>query len=269
MGHGDLDRVIAGGNGGAGQAVALGAQHDGKLGFLGQLFVVDADRTVTQGHGSRFEAQRMELLHPLFWPVGRRLADLRPGHLKDSSHAHPHRPAAERVTAGGVDEDGVHVEGRCTAEDGPHVGRIHNALQNSHPPGIFAEFFHGTGCRTAECAEHAPGKFKARQSRQQLSIRRVNRSIPAAGQDFCRRTGDLFALHQKGERLIACIQRPGNNFGALGNKDAFLRLQTIAQLVLGQPGVGVQLRGVKIGDLDDIRHRMLSFGIVQNCVALF
>ena len=62
MGHRDLDRVIAGGNGGAGQAVALGAQHDGKLGFLGQLFVVDADRTVTQGHGSRFEAQRMELL---------------------------------------------------------------------------------------------------------------------------------------------------------------------------------------------------------------
>ena len=88
-------------------------------------------------------------------------------------------------------------------------------------------------------------------------------------EDFCRRAGDLFALHQKGERLIACIQRPGNNFGALGNKDAFLRLQTIAQLVLGQPGVGVQLRGVKIGDLDDIWHRMLSFGIVQNCVALF
>ena len=25
----------------------------------------------------------------------------------------------------------------------------------------------------------------------------------------------------------------------------------------------------EIGDLDDIRHRMLSFGIVQNCVALF
>ena len=64
-------------------------------------------------------------------------------------------PAAERVTAGGVDEDGIHVEGRCTAEDGPHVGRIHNALQNSHPPGIFAEFFHGTGCQ--DPGRTAPG----------------------------------------------------------------------------------------------------------------
>ena len=40
VGHGDLDRVIAGGDGGMGQTIALGAQHDGKLGFLGQLFVV-------------------------------------------------------------------------------------------------------------------------------------------------------------------------------------------------------------------------------------
>ena len=41
---------------------------------------------------------------------------------------------------------------------------------------------------------------------------------------------------------------------ALGDEDAFLRLEAIAQLVLGQPGIRVQLRRVEIRDLDDIGH---------------
>ena len=66
--------------------------------------------------------------------------------------------------------------------------------------------------------------------------------------------GDLLALHQQGHRLVACVQRTVDDLGALGDKNAFLRLEAIAQLVLGQPGIRVQLRCVEIRDLDDIGH---------------
>ena len=42
VGHGDLDRVVAGSDGAGGEAVALGAKHDGKLRLSGKSLVVDA-----------------------------------------------------------------------------------------------------------------------------------------------------------------------------------------------------------------------------------
>ena len=47
VGHGDLDCVIAGCDGGMGKAVSLRAQHNGKLRFPGKGFVITTDRTVT------------------------------------------------------------------------------------------------------------------------------------------------------------------------------------------------------------------------------
>lgn len=79
VGHGDLDRIIAGSDGGMGKAVSLRAQHNGKLRLPGKGFVINADRTVTQGHGSRLEAQGIQLSKPLFGPIGGRFADLRQG----------------------------------------------------------------------------------------------------------------------------------------------------------------------------------------------
>ena len=40
VGHGDAHRVIAGGDGGVGKAIALGAQHDGQLRLGGQGGIV-------------------------------------------------------------------------------------------------------------------------------------------------------------------------------------------------------------------------------------
>ena len=42
VGHGDLDCVIAGSDGGTGKAVSLRAQHNGKLRFPGKSLVIDA-----------------------------------------------------------------------------------------------------------------------------------------------------------------------------------------------------------------------------------
>ena len=62
-----------------GKAVSLCAQYNGKLRLPGKGFVIDADRTVTQGHGSRLEAQGIQLSKPLFGPISRRFTDLAQG----------------------------------------------------------------------------------------------------------------------------------------------------------------------------------------------
>ena len=196
----------------------------------------------------------MEDVHPLLRPVCRAVAQLPPRHLKHRAHADPDSAAAERVAAGGIDEDGVHVQRRRRAEDRPHIGGVHDALQHRHPAGVPAQLFHWAGRGTAECAEHASGQLKAGQRRQQLPVGGVHRRIAAAAQDARRRAGDLSALHQQGHRLIACVQRPVDDLRAFGDEDAFLRFEAIAQLVLGQPGIGVQLRRVEIRDLDDVGH---------------
>lgn len=119
---------------------------------------------------------------------------------------------------------------------------------------FFAELFHRAGCRAVEGAEDAPGQLKAGELCQHLPICRVHRRVAAAAQDARCRAGDLLALHQQGHGLVACVQRTVDDLGALGDEDAFLRLEAIAQLVLGQPGIRVQLRRVEIRDLDDIGH---------------
>ena len=56
VGHGDAHRVIAGGNGGVGKAITLGAQHDGQLWLGGQGGIVDRNRKVGQRHGGGTDA---------------------------------------------------------------------------------------------------------------------------------------------------------------------------------------------------------------------
>ena len=57
------------------------------------------------------------------------------------------------------------------------------------------------------------------------------------------------------------IQRAGDHLGAFGNKDAFFRFQTIAQLRLRQAGIDIQLRCGKVCDLDYIRNMKNLLGI--------
>ena len=97
-----------------------------------------------------------------------------------------------------------------------------------------------------------------------LSLLMERRQITGPAAEILTRCGDapvytadrelLAALHQQGHRLIACVQRPVDDLRAFGDEDAFLRFEAIAQLVLGQPGIRVQLRRVEIRDLDDIGH---------------
>ena len=196
----------------------------------------------------------MELGAAVFRPVGRAGADLRPRHLKYGAHAYPHRAAAQRVAAVGGNEHGIHVQRGSAAEDSAHVGGIYDTLQHSHPAGVGAHLLHRAGCRAAEGTQHATGQRKAGELCQQLPVGGVHRHIAAAGQDLLCRAGDLPALHQQGKGLVSGVQRPGDHLGAFGDKNTLFRLQPVAQLRLREPGVDVQLRGGKVGDLVNDRH---------------
>ena len=108
------------------------------VGLTVKSLVVDAHRAVAQGHGRGLEAEGVELRQPLFGPVSGRFAKLRPRHLKHRAHAHPHRATTERVAAGGVDEDGVHVQRRRTAEDCADVRGIHHIFEHGNAARICA-----------------------------------------------------------------------------------------------------------------------------------
>ena len=101
MGHGDTDRVVTACNGLVGQPVPLGAQDDRQALDGLELWVVDGDGGVAQGHGRRLEAQVVQTAQTRLRPLGVVLTQPGPGDLKDRPHAHPDGPPVQRVTAGG------------------------------------------------------------------------------------------------------------------------------------------------------------------------
>ena len=165
---------------------------------------------------------------------------LRPGHLKHRAHAHPHRPAAQRVAAGGVDA------GRRPYSAPPRCGRWPRCWWSprcppERQPGGHsgAERFHRAGSvgrRKAHSTPRVSGDSPVRCG-QHFPVGGVNGRIAAAGQRSLPPGRSIcLPLHQQRERLIARVQRPGDDLGALGNEDALLRLQTAAQLVPGSAG---------------------------------
>ena len=67
----------------------------------------------------------------------------------------------------------------------------------------------------------------------------------------------MLALHQKGYRLIACVQSPVDDLGALGDEQTLLQPVPVEQLGLGEPGIYIQFRRGKVRDFNDIGHMVL------------
>ena len=242
MGHGDADGVVTRRDGAGRQSVSLCPQHDGQPFLRQEPGVFNADGVIAQRHGSSTESQVPQAPESRIRPLGRLLPDPGPRDLEDGAHAHPHRPAVERIAAGGRHQHRVHVQRRRGAEDGADVGGVHDPLQHCDPAGICAQLLHAGEFGAAHSAQYAPGQGIAGQLRQQLPGCGIDRNIGAAGKDAAALSGELAVLHQQRDRLIPGIQRPLNDLGALRNEDPLLRLQPVAQLRLRQSGKGLQLR---------------------------
>ena len=106
--------------------------------------------------------------------------------------------------------------------------------------------------------------MKARQLREHGILRRENGHVRTEpGQNFPCGGGNVAAVHQCGHGHTARVERASDDEGALRDEQGRRRVLPAAELHLGQAGVDIQLRGGKIGDLDQIRHAgILSiFGI--------
>ena len=158
------------------------AQHNSQLFHPAEHCVVNRNRRFTQRHGSSLKSQRMQL------PTRRRanrMQQLRYGStdLKHRAHAHP-RAAAQRITAGRRQQNRIHVQRRCRAEDCAHIGGVHNVFQHHDPPRIGAQFLHRRLDRPPHSAEDSPGQFIACQFRQHRPVGSINRDRAAARQQF-------------------------------------------------------------------------------------
>ena len=266
MRHGDAHGVIARGDRAAGQPVALRAEHDGKARQGTQARIVNAQRIVTQRHGRRAKAERVQRL----LPVGIR-GQIRPRHLKDRAHAHAHGAAVERVAARRREQHGIDTERRRRAEDRADVRRVHHIFQHGHTRGIRAQLCCGGQRRAAHGAEHAAREVKARQLREHLELGRVDRDIVrAAREDIARLSFYVAALHQKRHRLTPRIERTADHERALGDEEGVCRVGAVDELVFRQAGVHVQLRRGEVRDVIDLCHSCISlFDKVSSLYPIF
>ena len=120
--------------------------------------------------------------------------------------------------------------------------------------GVAAQLLHRGEEGTAHGAQHPSGEGEPGELGQQVRRPGVHWHPGAPLQKGLGLSGDVLFLHEKGEGLIAPIQRPLNDLGALGDEDALLRLPAVSQLGLGEAGEGVQPRVVQGVDIDDICH---------------
>ena len=254
MPHGDAHGVVAAGDGLAGQAVSLGTQHDGQPLLRRQGRVLQAHRLFAQGHGRRFEAQGPQPCHTLLRPVCGGLPDAGPGHLEHRPHAHPHRPAVQRVAAGGGHQHRVHIQRRRRAKECAHVGWVRDSLQYGHPAGAGAQVLHRGQGGPLHGTQHAPGQGKAGEPGQKAVVGRIHRQVAAPGDQFPGLPPDVVPLGKQGHRDEARVQGAADDLWAFGNEQAPLRLGAPAELALGEPCEHVQLRGAEVGDLDDVGH---------------
>ena len=68
----------------------------------------------------------------------------------------------------------------------------------------------------------------------------------------------MLLFHQKRHRLAACIQRPSNDQRAFCYEQRVFRGSAVYKLIFRQPGINIQFRRVKIGDLMNF-HGVSSF----------
>ena len=116
--------------------------------------------------------------------------------------------------------------------------------------------------RTTECCERTARHIKARQLLHELHRGYKNRNRThtlAHGQAIKQRQHlvEPTLTQKKAHRLVSSAHRTLDNLGALGDKDALLRLQHTTQFALGQSHVGIEplvLERIDSQHLNGISH---------------
>ena len=160
----------------------------------------------------------------------------------------------ERIAAGGGEEHRVHAQGGRRAEDGPHVGGIHDSLQHRHPAGVPADVLGPGQGGAGHGAEDAAGQGVAGQLGQQLPVAGIDGNVAAPRQQGRALSGQVPPLHQQRQGPEPRVQGRDDDLGTFCDKHPQLRLQPAAQLCLGELGIGRHRRIVEGCEFDNLRH---------------
>ena len=232
------------------QAVAFGAHHYGEALLAGKAPVVYCHRLVAQRHGCHGKAHGMQPFYALCGP-GRYVG---PWQLKDRPHAHAYRTPVEGVAAGGAEQGGVYAQRGGSTEDGTRVGGVDHVVQHHDAACCTAHLLYAAPSRTTHGAQHAARQLVARQLSQEGAFAGIYRYVAAARYQFACLPLHVALLRQHRYGLVARLQCRAYHLGDLGNEDAFLLLQPVAQLRLREAAEDVELRTVQVRDVDDVSH---------------
>lgn len=158
------------------------------------------------------------------------------------------------LSAGGSQQNRIDVQRRCRAENCAHVRGVHHVFQNGDPARAFADLLQCGKSAPLHGAEHASGQGKTGELCEHIKFRGINRHVAAAGQYLFGLSFNMLFLHQKRDRLIACVQSALDHLGAFRDENARFGLVICEQLHLGKARVNVQLGSGKICDFDDVCH---------------
>ena len=142
-----------------GQPIAFGAENQCQFFDMRRIFgrgvqasgqFVQRDRAILKCHRHSGEAQRLQFVDALEWPVMFVLGavfiasgDTGPRNLKYRAHRYAGGAAVERITARGRDQHGIHIERGRGTHQRTHIGVIHNILHHSYATSILTDLGHG------------------------------------------------------------------------------------------------------------------------------
>ena len=160
-----------------------------------------------------------------------------PGDEEDRAHRHAHGASVQRVACRGGEQYRIDAQSGRRAEDGTDVGRVGHAVDDHHAAGVTAHVAGGAGQGAPHGTQHAARQRVACEGRQQGALACVHGNVTAAVDDAGGVARDVPPLAQQRQGLVARIQGHVDYLGALGDEDALVRLQAVAQLGLGQGAI--------------------------------
>lgn len=253
MGHRDAHPFVGGDEGLGGEAVALGAEHQGHTVHLVRGHLVEALRLLVGGEREQAEARlahRLQGLGPGF--------EACVGDREDGAHGDLHRAAVERVGAVRGEQDRVHAERGRAAEDGADVRVVVHRFHDDDAALRGEDFVGGRERLALHRGEGAAVHVVAGDALGEVRAHGVDRGRDLV--DDVAHDVDPLGGEQHGAHLVPGLLGPSDHLLALGDEEALGGLAPAAEFDVGQARVVAQARVVGIFDGDEtlsFSHRLI------------
>ena len=219
------------------ESVALGPHNDGKTRLGGKDGRVKGYGIVGERHSDSLKTEGGKVRGTARQPC--------PWNKEHRAHGHTYGTSVVWVARVGGYQYGIHAKCCGRAEDGSYVGGVHYSIDDAHSPCPLAHLFYGGQLRTAHGTQHATRKDIASKFRQQLAATSIDGYIPATGYDIIGIAGDMPALAEQRDRLVAGTEGNADDLRALDHDECLVGMQPIAQLGICQGTIRTDSRVIE------------------------